>query len=77
MESMGCLPTLLSLYISMYVGHGLIFTLFNEFQDNDLLLFFSSPPGGATPGGKTQQVDPRDGWVCPTCTLLNIPTRPG
>ena len=27
--------------------------------------------------GKTQQVDPRDGWVCPSCTLLNVPTRPG
>jgi len=24
---------------------------------------------------KTQQVDPRDGWICPCCTLLNIPTR--
>ena len=30
-----------------------------------------------TAPGKTQQVDPRDGWVCPSCTLLNIPTRPG
>jgi hypothetical protein len=67
------LPTYIAFSLHKYVCR----TLFNEFQDNDLLLFFSSPPGGATPGGKTQQVDPRDGWVCQTCTLLNIPTRPG
>ena len=37
------------------------------------------PPQPETIGvaGKTQQVDPRDGWVCPSCTLLNVPTRPG
>ena len=27
--------------------------------------------------GKTQRVNPKDGWECPTCTLLNEPTRPG
>ena len=27
--------------------------------------------------GKTQRVNPRDGWECPTCTLLNEPHRPG
>lgn len=31
----------------------------------------------ANPTGKTQRVDPRDGWECPTCTLLNEPKRPG
>lgn len=31
----------------------------------------------AGPSGKTQRVNPRDGWECPTCTLLNEPTRPG
>ena len=29
------------------------------------------------PSGKSQRVDPRDGWECPTCTLLNEPKRPG
>jgi hypothetical protein len=29
------------------------------------------------PAGKTQRVDPRDGWECLSCTLLNEPTRPG
>ncbi len=29
------------------------------------------------PPGKTQRLDPRDGWECPTCTLQNEPTRPG
>ena len=29
------------------------------------------------PSGKTQRVDPRDGWECPSCTFLNEPKRPG
>ena len=29
------------------------------------------------PSGKTQKINPRDGWQCPTCTLLNEPKRPG
>ena len=29
------------------------------------------------PPGKSQKVDPRDGWECPTCTLQNPPNRPG
>ena len=41
----------------------------------------SSPAVNATPqpgpSGKSQRVDPRDGWECPTCTLLNEPKRPG
>ena len=32
---------------------------------------------GQKPAGKTQRVNPRDGWECPTCTLLNEPHRPG
>lgn len=35
----------------------------------------TSPQPG--PSGKKQRVNPRDGWECPTCTLLNEPTRPG
>ena len=27
--------------------------------------------------GKTQRIDPRDGWECPSCTFLNEPNRPG
>ena len=36
-------------------------------------------PTGPKPGpsGKTQRVDPRDGWECPSCTFLNEPKRPG
>ena len=29
------------------------------------------------PTGKSQRVNPKDGWECPTCTLLNEPKRPG
>ena len=36
----------------------------------------TQPIPNANPG-KTQKVNPRDGWVCPTCTLLNEPNRPG
>jgi hypothetical protein len=40
-----------------------------------------SPTINATPepgpSGKIQRVNPRDGWECPTCTLLNEPKRPG
>ena len=34
-------------------------------------------PLAVAAAGKTQRVDPRDGWECPTCTLLNEPVRPG
>ena len=37
----------------------------------------TSPPQPGGPSGKTQRVNPRDGWECPTCTLLNEPKRPG
>ena len=32
---------------------------------------------GQKPAGKTQRVNPRDGWECPSCTFLNEPHRPG
>jgi hypothetical protein len=44
---------------------------------NCSLCFSPSPILVIGAPGKTQQVDPRDGWVCPSCTLLNVPTRPG
>ena len=37
----------------------------------------STKPDNTAVAGKTQRVNPRDGWECPTCTLLNEPTRPG
>ena len=44
-------------------------------KDNKNALKEQKEPVG--PPGKTQKVDPRDGWECPTCTLLNEPKRPG
>ena len=44
-------------------------------KDNKNVLKEQKEPVG--PPGKTQKVDPRDGWECPTCTLLNEPKRPG
>ena len=37
----------------------------------------TAPSPQAGPSGKTQRVNPKDGWECPTCTLLNEPKRPG